>query len=75
VLLIITGRTFLYGAGLSLLLGLPFGLQRGGLAWYVPAVACLALWIELLPHLWKRPVQDEPQPQPAPPPPAPAPSP
>src|SRR5262249_38627705 len=49
-----TGRIFVLGAALSLLLGLPFRLEGGGLAWYVPAVACLTFWLELLPVLWGR---------------------
>jgi Zn-dependent protease with chaperone function len=49
-----TGRIFVLGVGLSLLLGLPFRLEGGGLAWYGPAVACLTFWLELLPVLWGR---------------------
>ncbi len=40
------------GAGISLLLGLSLDPDQGGMAWYVPLIACLAGWFETLP-LWR----------------------
>jgi hypothetical protein len=49
-----SGFVFLLGLGVSLLLGLPFAREQGRLAWYVPAVAVLGLWFQLLPLWWDR---------------------
>lgn len=40
------------GAGISLLLGLPFDFERGGLAWYVPVVTVLTVLFESAP-VWR----------------------
>jgi Zn-dependent protease with chaperone function len=47
-----TGFVFLLGLALSLLIGLPFAGEQGPLGWYVPAVAALGLWFNVLP-LWR----------------------
>jgi Zn-dependent protease with chaperone function len=54
------------GGGLALLLGLPFGLAHGALAWYIPAVAIACLWFGIIPLLcWHRDEEEPKQPSPA----------
>jgi hypothetical protein len=47
-----TWFVFLLGSAVSLLLGLPFHPEDGGLGWYVPAVAVLTVWFDSIP-LWR----------------------
>jgi hypothetical protein len=60
VLPVNVGFIALLGAGVSLLCGLPFSLEDGGLAWYVPIVAGLMAILEVLP-LWtaRRPLPEK----------------
>jgi Zn-dependent protease with chaperone function len=49
-----SGLVFLLGIALSVLLGLPLRPEEGGIAWYTPIVAVLAIWVQKLPLLMGR---------------------
>jgi len=46
-----SGLVYLLGIAVSILLGLPVLPKGGGIAWYIPVVAILAIWVQRLPFL------------------------